>query len=182
MTPHQRSSCGARHCRAVEVTLRRTASRQRNRTAGRTTAESVSAPLALDWTDADVEKVGFEWDTVRSRRRHSKRKASDALVFTQKRRRITSRCRVPTLPPCAGSTLSVRIDCRCRVARGMTCAAPTCRIRVIHLLSPIALRCGWKNSGDGCGETDVTGIRVYFQSAARQPISASARIRVVEHR
>ena len=144
-----------------------------------TTAESVSAPLALDWTDADVEKVALRVGygakpsaTLNGRQRRpglypETEKDHIAMPFTP-------------LPPFAGShSLELIVDAGS--PGGMTCAA-NLQDQGYHVLTTVPCATAGEQRQTVAVKPDVTGIRVYFQSATRLPIQLPHRIRVVEHR
>jgi hypothetical protein len=142
------------------------------------TAESVSTPL-VDWTDGDLERVADRVGYGPKPTATLQRKGG-VLVFTPETAKDHVAMPFTPLPPYAGSrSLELIVDAES--SGGMACAA-NLQDQGYHLLTTVPCATAGEQRHTVAVTPDVTGIRVYFQSAMREPIQLPRRIRVIEHR
>ena len=140
----------------------------------------VPAPIAIEWTDADLEESA-ERNAYGSKPEAILARSADGyLVFTPATPQDHIATTFTQLQSYDGDR-SLELVLDVRTPGGETCVA-NLQDRAFNIL--LAAPC--RNAGEQRATVKVpktvTGVRLYFQSASREPVKLPARVRLTEHR
>lgn len=162
------------------ASCRGTTSEQKEEPAGASAAPTATPLLSLDWTDADLEKNVAQVGYGPKPKGILARGADGSLVFTPETAKDHVATNFMALQPYDGErSLDVVLDAK--VPGG-----PTCEVFLqdqgYNLIGTVPCKTSGEQKGTAKVPGNVTGVRVYFLSATREPVRIPARIRLIEHR
>lgn len=145
-----------------------------------TPESQASAPLMLEWTDADLEKIANRVGYGPKPTDILQRKSGNALVFTPETAKDHIAMPFTPLPPYTGArSLELIVDADS--PGGQTCAA-NLQDQAFNVLATVPCTAAGEQRQTAAVASGVASVRVYFQSATREPVQLPHRLRVVEHR
>jgi hypothetical protein len=165
---------------ALTIAACRGASSDGQPTASETDAPPSSGPISVEWTDVDLEKnasrngYGSKPDGILSR------SAEGTLVFAPE----TAQDHIAT--PFTGldafdGDRSLELSVDTSTAGGESCVA-NLQDQAFNVLGTVPCRTAGEQHATVKVPAGVTGVRVYFLSASREPIRLPSRMRLTEHR
>jgi len=146
-----------------------------------TSAQSqASAPLSIEWTDADLEKTASRVGYGSAPTAILQRKPGNALVFAPETAKDHIAMPFTPLPPYTGSrSLELIVDAES--PGGQACAA-NLQDQAFNVLTTVPCTAIGEQRQTVAVAPGVASVRVYFLSASREPIQLPHRLRVIEHR
>ncbi len=147
---------------------------------GATSAPASSAPLSVEWTDADLEKDASRIGYGPAPKEILARGADSTLVFTPQTPQDHIATNFTTLPSYSGErSLDLTLDVK--VPGGETCLA-FLQDQGYNVLGTVPCKAAGEQKSSVKVPANVTGVRVYFLSPAREPLRLPARVHLTEHR
>jgi len=181
-----KSSCFSRGLSLIVIVLALTAASCRGTTseqkedAGASGAPAATASLSLDWTDADLEENVSQVGYGPKPKGILARGADGSLVFTPETPKDHVATNFMALQPYDGErSLDLVLDAK--VPGGPTCEA-FLQDQGYNVIGTVHCKTAGEQKGTAKVPGNVTGVRVYFLSATREPVRIPARIRLIEHR
>lgn len=139
-----------------------------------------SAPIAIEWTDADLEKSAERNAYGSKPEALLARSADGVLVFTPHTPQDHVATTFTELQSYDGDrTLELVLDAQ--TAGGDACVA-NLQDQAFNMIVTAPCRNAGEQRVTVKVPKTVTGVRLYFQSASREPVRLPARVRVTEHR
>ena len=139
-----------------------------------------ATPLTVEWTDADLEKsaerigYGSKPDGMLARN------GEGLLVFTPETDRDHVATRFTPLPAHEGErTLELVVEAKS--PGGAACLA-NLQDQAFNVLATVPCAATGQQQASAKVPASVTGVRVYFLSAKREPLRLPVRMRLTEHR
>lgn len=139
-----------------------------------------SGPIALEWTDADLEKDASRIGYGSKPEAIVARDAAGALVFTPETPQDHVATQFTSLQTHDGRR-SLELVLDVKTPGGDACVAHL-QDQAFVVLATVPCRAAGEQRVTANLGSAVTGIRVYFQSAKLEPLRLPARMRLTEHR
>lgn len=137
-------------------------------------------PLAVEWTDGDLEKdasrigYGSKPDAMLTR------DAAGALVFTPQTAQDHVATQFTALAP-SDRSRSLELVLDMKSPGGEACVA-NLQDQAFNVLATVPCRSTGEQRATAQVPQTVSGVRVYFVSASLEPLHLPARMRLTEHR
>jgi hypothetical protein len=154
--------------------------RSTSRQEGQSETKDSPGPLAIEWTDADLEKDGSRIGYGSKPEAILARDADGALVFTPETPQDHLATPFTSLQAYDGSrSLELVIDSK---APGGDACVANLQDQAFNVLTTVPCRTAGEQRATATVGPAVTGVRVYFLSAKREPLRLPARMRLTERR
>jgi hypothetical protein len=143
-------------------------------------AAQPSAPIAVEWTDDQLEKNGARFGYGSKPDAILARSPEGVLVFRPQTEKDHVATEFTQLQAYDG-TRSLELILDVQSPGGPTCAAHL-QDQSFNELATVPCTAAGEQRQSATVPPNVTGVRVYFLSATREPVRLPRRIRLIEHR
>ena len=138
-----------------------------------------SGPIAVEWSDADLEKDASRIGYGSKPEAMLARDGEGALVFLPQTAQDHLATQFVELTPYDGGRSELVLDVK--FAGGEACAA-NLQDQAFNVLGTVPCRDAGEQRATAQVPSTVTGVRVYFLSAKLEPLRLPVRMRLTEHR
>ena len=138
------------------------------------------APLVVEWSDADMEKNTARIGYGPKPKEIVARNKDGALIFTPETPKDHLATAYTELPPYNGDR-SLELSVQAQSPGGAACVA-NLQDQAFNVLATVPCQTAGEQHASVKVPGTVTGVRIYFQSAKREPIRLPVHMRLSEQR